>query len=217
MGQEEEEMNKLEIKKLVLGMVSTNCYIVSNQETKEAIVIDPADEAGRIVSYIRNEGLELKAILLTHGHFDHISAIPELTTTYPVHIYCHEREKEVCEDPAKNLSGIMGRKEVAMIPQVLLRDEQQIELIGCKIKVLYTPGHTQGGVCYYFPEEKILFSGDTLFMESVGRTDFPTGNPVTLIRSIQEKLFVLADDVKVYCGHGPSTSIGYEKRYNPFA
>lgn len=209
-------MDKIGIKKLVLGLVSTNCYIVSNTETKEAIVIDPADNAQMIIDYMKENSMECKAILLTHGHFDHMLAACELANTFQVDIYAHEEEKELLMNPELNLSVGMGMRQVSFEPTKVVRDGDELQLAQFCIQVYYTPGHTKGGVCYNFVEEKCLFSGDTLFLESVGRTDLPTGNVATLLHSIKSKLMTLEDDIKVYPGHGPSTSIGYEKENNPY-
>lgn len=210
-------MGHIEIKKLVLGSVSTNCYIVSNRQTKEALIVDPADNADRIREILATNELELKAILLTHGHFDHISAVSELVQTFRVPVYCHEAEKELLEDANLNLSAIMGSDGPCTITASnLVKDNENLELIHEKIQVLHTPGHTKGGACYYFMEEGCIFVGDTIFLESIGRTDFPTGNAAALVKSVQEKLYVLDSNIKLYPGHGPATSIGYEKENNPY-
>ena len=210
-------MSRIEIKKLVLGSVSTNCYIVSNKETKEALIVDPADNAARIRDIIVTNGLDLKAILLTHGHFDHILATSELVQIFRVPVYCHQEEQELLGDANLNLSAMMGRNgDYTIQASNLVQDLEILNLIDEKIQVIYTPGHTKGGACYYFMEEGCMFVGDTIFLESVGRTDFPTGNAATLIGSIQEKLYVLDPTIVLYPGHGPATSIGYEKENNPY-
>lgn len=217
LGREENEMQQIEIKSLVLGPVSTNCYIVWNKTTKEAVIIDPADNADRIREVLVQQQLSLTAILLTHGHFDHIFAVNDLVRMFKVPVYCEESEQEMLMDADLNLSSMMGgRGDYTTVPTNLLKDEEEISLIGCKIKVLHTPGHTKGGACYYFVGEGVIFVGDTIFLESVGRTDFPTGNLASLIQSIQKKLYVLDDEIKLYTGHGPATTIGYEKENNPY-
>ena len=125
-----------------------------------------------------------------------------------------DAEREVLEDPAKNLTGMSG-KSLSLKADRFFKDGEEIRMAGFSIRVIHTPGHTAGGCCYYFPDEGVLFSGDTLFAESIGRTDFPTGSMGTLVRSIQEKLFGLPDETKVYPGHGEETQIRWEKRYNP--
>lgn len=208
-------MGQIEIKSMTLGMVATNCYIIINKENKEALLVDPADNALRISNVIEENGCTLKAILLTHGHFDHIMALNYLKKRYNVPVYAHEEEEDVLKQSSLNLSGSIGQIYTTQA-DVYVKDGEHLKLAGLDVIVLYTPGHTKGGVCYYFPEEKVLMSGDTLFHCSIGRTDFPTGSMSQLVRSVKEQLFVLPDDVQVYPGHDSVTSIGYEKQYNPF-
>lgn len=200
----------------VVGPVSTNCYFLYHKDTKEGIIVDPGDEAGKILAYLKDKEIKLQAILLTHGHFDHIGAVLELKKSFDVPVYAAHAEKEVLLHPQKNLSGQMG-ETISLEADRYLEDGETIELLGQEVRCLLTPGHTCGGMCYYFPKEGIVFSGDTLFQESVGRTDFPTGNMSTLIRSIREKLFVLAPATRVYPGHGMMTSIENEKMFNLYA
>lgn len=208
-------MGQIEIKSMTLGMVATNCYLIFNKENKEALLVDPADNALRISNVIEENGCTLKAILLTHGHFDHIMALNDLKKRYNVPVYAHEEEEDVLKQSSLNLSGSIGQIYTTQA-DVYVKDGEHLKLAGLDVIVLYTPGHTKGGVCYYFPEEKVLMSGDTLFHCSIGRTDFPTGSMSQLVRSVKEQLFVLPDDVQVYPGHDSVTSIGYEKQYNPF-
>ena len=208
-------MGQIEIKSMTLGMVATNCYLIINKENKEALLVDPADNALRISNVIEENGCTLKAILLTHGHFDHIMALNDLKKRYNVPVYAHEEEEDVLKQSSLNLSGSIGQIYTTQA-DVYVKDGEHLKLAGLDVIVLYTPGHTKGGVCYYFPEEKVLMSGDTLFHCSIGRTDFPTGSMSQLVRSVKEQLFVLPDDVQVYPGHDRVTSIGYEKQYNPF-
>ena len=208
-------MGQIEIKSMTLGMVATNCYLIINKETKEALLIDPADNALRISNVIEENVCTLKAILLTHGHFDHIMALNELKKRYNVPVYAHEEEEDVLKHSSLNMSGMIGQIYTTQA-DIYVKDGEHLKLAGLDIIVLHTPGHTKGGVCYYLPEEKVLMSGDTLFHCSIGRTDFPTGSMSQLVRSVKEQLFVLPDDVQVYPGHDSVTSIGYEKQYNPF-
>ena len=208
-------MGQIEIKSMTLGMVATNCYLIINKENKEALLVDPADNALRISNVIEENGCTLKAILLTHGHFDHIMALNDLKKRYNVPVYAHEEEEDVLKQSSLNLSGSIGQIYTTQA-DVYVKDGEHLKLAGLDVIVLYTPGHTKGGVCYYFPAEKVLMSGDTLFHCSIGRTDFPTGSMSQLVRSVKEQLFVLPDDVQVYPGHDSVTSIGYEKQYNPF-
>ena len=208
-------MGQIEIKSMTLGMVATNCYLIINKETKEALLIDPADNALRISNVIEENVCTLKAILLTHGHFDHIMALNELKKRYNVPVYAHEEEEDVLKQSSLNMSGMIGQIYTTQA-DIYVKDGEHLKLAGLDIIVLHTPGHTKGGVCYYLPEEKVLMSGDTLFHCSIGRTDFPTGSMSQLVRSVKEQLFVMPDDVQVYPGHDSVTSIGYEKQYNPF-
>lgn len=206
----------MKIETFVLGDVRTNCYLLINEETKEALVVDPADRADVIVRKLIDEGLTLKAILLTHGHGDHILAVGALKKQFGVKVYAAKAEEALLSDTAQNLSKALFGIEVTVKPDVLLEDGQEFEAAGICLRMLHTPGHTPGGCCYYQAEEKILFSGDTLFCGSIGRTDFPGGSLSQLVRSVKEKLLVLPEDVKVYPGHEEITTIGHEKRYNPY-
>lgn len=208
-------MSTFRMKILVLGMIRTNCYIIYNDETKEAIVIDPADEAEKIEQYIKANDLVCKAILLTHGHFDHILAAEALAGWTGAKLYAHEDEEQLLKDPGMN-SSLSIRRECSLTCDVYLKDQEQLELAGFQIRVIHTPGHTAGGVCYYFPGCAVLISGDTLFRESIGRSDLPTGDGRQLVEAIHNKLMVLEDTVKVYPGHGEATTIGYERDNNVY-
>lgn len=209
-------MGKLQVNSRVIGMIGTNCYLVFQQETREAVVIDPAENAPFILNWCKELQVTPVAVLLTHGHGDHIGGVEDLLRAFRVPVYAGREEEALLKDPYLNLSADFGQA-VSIKDAVLLEDGQELNLLGCTWKVLATPGHTRGSVCYYLEEEKLLFSGDTLFCESYGRTDFPTGSSRELMRSIQEKLLVLPDEVKVYPGHESDTTIGHEKRYNPLA
>ena len=205
----------LRIKSAVLGAVGTNCYLVYNEKTKKAVIVDPADNAPYIKSQCISLGIEPEAILLTHGHFDHIGGAEQLRRLSGAKLYAPLEEKALCMDPYANLSLQFGSKTVVEADQ-WLSDGQKLTLAGIDFLVISTPGHTAGSTCYYVEEAKILLSGDTLFAGSVGRTDFPTGSMGKLVRSVKEKLFVLPDGTKVYPGHGEYTTIGEEKEYNPY-
>ena len=200
---------------MVLGPVQTNCFFLINEDTKELLIIDPADRAQGIIDWILSEGLKPVAILLTHGHFDHIMAVEGLRKEYQIPMYASKDEVEVLANPQLNVSTMMGAY-VSMKADELFADGDVLELAGMKLKVISTPGHTIGSVCFYIEEEKMLISGDTLFEASVGRTDFPTGSSRQLIHSIKTRLFILPEDVNVFPGHGEVTSIAYEKTHNPF-
>ncbi len=201
---------------MILGMVETNCYIVSNDETREAVIIDPADNAQRIFDYISEKQLKPLAILLTHGHFDHILAVPEVRDRYGIQVWLSEQENELMRDPQLNGCDMIGER-ISISGDCFVRDGQRLTFGGMVFEVTATPGHTAGSVCYYMPQVKKLFAGDTLFEGSVGRTDLPTGSMSQLVRSIREKLFVqYEDDTQVLPGHGGATTLGFEKKYNPF-
>ena len=208
-------MNDFRLETLVLGPLQTNTYIIYNNISKEAIVVDPAAEAEKIIKYLKEHDLVCSAIMLTHGHFDHILGVKDLKEATGADIYAHEEEINLLENPNLNASSQVGQAYTVSV-DVPLKDGQILDLIGQKIKVLHTPGHTAGGVCYFFQDENVLISGDTLFQASIGRSDFPTGNGRVLIDSIRSKIMVLDENIDVYPGHGNPTSIGYEKRHNQF-
>lgn len=209
-------MGNIKIEKMVLGMVQTNTWFVINEKTKELILIDPADDAGRIIRKIEADGLKLQGILLTHGHFDHIGAVDDLRAYFKgVQCYAGEKEEKVLENGSYNLSASWAAA-LSIRADRLLRDKETLTLAGFKIKVIETPGHTKGGVCYYLSEEGVLFSGDTLFRTSVGRTDFPTGSMSQIVRSVQYLTENLPGDTVVYPGHQEITTIAYEQRFNPY-
>lgn len=218
-------MADIKIGRMVIGTNQTNCYFLYREGSAEAVVVDPADKGANIYSALQKNGFTVMGILLTHGHFDHIwgldalrdavNAAAESDGREPVPVYASEGEREILKNPRMNISEQAGRA-CSTYADVYVKDGEELNLAGMSIKVIATPGHTEGGCCYYVEEAGILVAGDTIFQESVGRTDFPTGSMSTLVRSVQDKLFILPDDTKVYPGHGDSTTIGHEKRYNPF-
>lgn len=201
-----------------LGDFMTNCYTVYNAVTRDAVLIDPASNARFLNNILVNEQLNCVAILLTHGHYDHIGALPELMELvgHKVPIYASAEEEDVLNDPRKNLSTMLSGQVVTVKPDILLQDDQEIELLDTKLRCFLVAGHTKGGMCYYFAENGILFSGDTLFARSIGRSDFPTGDGIKLVKSIKEKLMTLPDATIVYPGHNERTTIGKERNANPF-
>lgn len=208
-------MDETKIGRMVLGSYQTNCYFVYQEEDKRAIVIDPADQGAKIYDTLTRNGFTIEAILLTHGHFDHIWGTKELREAAGVKLYALDAEKVLCEDSHNNVSDMTGRP-YTVVPDEYLTDGAEMTLAGMHFQVIATPGHTIGSCCYYFPEAGFVVSGDTLFAESVGRTDFPTGSMSSIVRSIRERLYVLPKETKVYPGHGDSTTIGHEIQYNPF-
>lgn len=217
MPERDGNMSDIRINRCVLGAVSTNCYLVYNESTRKAVVVDPADNA----SYILNRCNELQitpvAILLTHGHFDHILAAADVSRAFHVKIYASETEDAMLADTSLNLSGDWGSPQTSFHADVLLHDGDALDLIGFQWMVIETPGHTSGSVCFYIPEEDVLFAGDTLFCESYGRTDLPTGSSRQLVASILNKVFALPEQTMVYPGHGDTTTVGNEKQSNPIA
>ena len=208
-------MGELKIGRIVMGMCQTNCYFVYEEGKDRVLLFDPADKGSYIYSALKDKGFTVGAILLTHGHFDHIWGVEEIRELSGAKVYAYEKEKELCEDASLNVSKGAGRACVVKADQYV-KDGGEITEAGITCRLLATPGHTSGSCCYYFEADKILISGDTLFQESVGRTDLPTGSMGTLVRSVKDKLFPLPDEVKVYPGHGEATTIGHEKKYNPF-
>ena len=200
----------------VVGPIQTNCYFLYREDTKDCLIIDPGYEADKIGAYVQKKQLHVTGILLTHGHFDHITAADEVRKKFQTKIYASKEEEELLADPGKNVSVMMG-DSVGLKADVWLEDGQELEMLGETMRCILTPGHTSGGMCFYFPNACMLFSGDTLFQESVGRTDFPTGSSRELIRSVREKLLVLPEAVRVYPGHGMMTTIRDEQMFNPYA
>lgn len=208
-------MRKVHIKTLVLGIVQSNCYIVNSPNSREAVVIDPGDSPYIIEKHLKENDLECKAILLTHGHFDHIAAAPELKRLTSAPIYAHKAEEELLMNPKLNASAHMGN-EISVNPDIFFKDKEVFDEAGLSWQVIYTPGHTAGGICFYLPKEGIIFTGDTLFHESIGRTDLPAGDHRQLIEAIHNQLLTLDNSTEVYPGHGRPTTISHEKKNNPF-
>ena len=205
---------KIEI--FVTGIISTNCYLVINEETKEAVVVDPAGVPKKMAAYIEENGLTIKAALLTHAHFDHIMGLDKLMELYgKMPVYVEESDLPLLNEADKNESTVYTAGYSYKGGDVI-HDNDVLSLIGYDFKVIHTPGHTAGGVCYYVQSENVLFSGDTLFCGSVGRSDFATSSTSDLIRSIKEKLFLLPDETIVYPGHMGATTIENEKYNNPY-
>ena len=209
-------MIQMQVEHLAVGPVQTNCYLAINKETKEAIIIDPGDDADRIGMRLKQLEAKPVAILLTHGHVDHAGAAKTLAAQYDILVYDHEKEAKTLEDSRMNLSGPLAGGATTYHVDVFLQDEQELTLAGLHMRVLFTPGHTPGGCCYYFPREDVLFSGDSLFCGSVGRTDFPGGSMRTLVDSVCNKLMSLPENTIVYPGHDIETTIEQERMYNPF-
>lgn len=198
--------------RFILGDLVTNSYLLANEETKNAILFDAPAEAEKILSYIEKKGFNLKSIFLTHAHFDHILALNELKEKTGAKVFLHTEEEKYLNDPEFNLSKNYCLKKIS--DYSLLNDGDEILAEGIKIKVIHTPGHTTGSVCYLI--DNLLISGDTLFAGAIGRYDFPLGSLEAELNSIKSKLMVLDDEIKVYPGHGFSTTIGKQRKENPY-
>lgn len=209
-------MKEITVRNLVLGMLGTNCWLLQNPADGALLIVDPAASPERIIAEADAMGGRPAAVLLTHGHYDHMLAACAVRDHYGIPVYIHEREQEILKDAEKNLSALWSRPYTMQADRTV-REGDVLELAGMKIHVIETPGHTAGSVCYYLPEQKLLLSGDTLFCESYGRYDFPTSSGRELIASVKRLLEELPEDVKVCPGHNEPTEIGHEKRYNPLA
>jgi glyoxylase-like metal-dependent hydrolase (beta-lactamase superfamily II) len=205
----------MKIHSLVVGPLAVNCTILDN-EKGNCIIFDAGDDASEIDDFLVENSLKPVMLLNTHGHFDHVGAVEYFRKKYNIPFYIN-REDEFLVKSASKISEMYGLPPVD-IPKVdeHLSDGDILEFGDCKIKTIGTPGHSPGGVCFYIEELNLLIAGDTLFRDSIGRTDFPYANHDLLIRSIKDKLFVLDDNTNVITGHGEFTTIGHEKRYNPF-
>ncbi len=199
---------------LKLGALETNCYIIADEATREAIIIDAPDHPEKIVDFLKGHDLKPVKIILTHGHFDHILALGKLKEMLNIPAFIHKNGEAFLTDCLLNLTHYVNIEFTPPKVDGFLNDGDIITFGDTKIKVIHTPGHTSDCICLSFDD--ILISGDTLFYRSVGRVDHPTGNMREEINSIKEKLFVLDDNTKVYPGHGPSTTIGEERRENPY-
>ncbi|MCL2865166.1 MAG: MBL fold metallo-hydrolase [Lachnospiraceae bacterium] len=206
----------MKIETFVLSIAMTNCYLAIHENTNECLLVDLPDHDPKLIDHIKNNHLKVKGILLTHGHFDHIMGVKTFLETFPVPVYAHLAEKDILSDPAKNLSLHYSNQSYSLKHITFLDDQQRFQLAGFDITAIPIPGHTPGGCCYYFAKEHILFSGDTLFHQSVGRTDFPGGDANLLRTSIQTKLLTLPENTKVFPGHMQPTTIKNETKSNPF-
>ena len=205
----------MDVYSLVVGAIQENCYIAVTQANR-AVIVDPGDDADYISSVLKEKKLTPAAILLTHGHFDHIGAVKELAAAWNVSVYAAKAEEKLLGSGRLNRAGFRyGNDErFEVTADVWLEDGDRVTVDELEFTVIATPGHTAGSVCYSVPGR--LFSGDTLFSMGVGRWDFPDGDGAALIAGIHEKLMVLPDQTQVFPGHGPATSIGNERLGNPY-
>lgn len=200
---------------LPVGMIQTNCYIVGCDETKECAIIDPGGHPGRILAEVERRGLKVKVILNTHGHFDHTDANGALVQATGAPLAIHPEDRPLLEaSGGAAWFGVYANTSPA--PDLELHEGDKLEVGQLCFQVLHTPGHTPGHVCFYEAEQKVLFDGDVLFNQGVGRADLPGGDWLQLLDSIQHALMVLPEETVVYSGHGPATTIGEEKRLNPY-
>lgn len=204
----------LYIHQLTVGLIETNCYLIVDPVSQSALCIDPGGDASKILNYCKKNHLTIDRILLTHGHYDHIGAVNAIVDILDVPVWIHLDDVEMAMQPQQNLSSWFTIPYQIDTYLNYFDLDRPVSFSGYEIKILHTPGHTAGSVC--FLSDSFLISGDTLFRNSIGRTDFPGSNTETLIRSIKERLLPLPDSVIVYPGHGMKTTIGHEKKRNPF-
>lgn len=196
------------IRRYILGSIQTNCYLVFDK--KSGILIDPAVFEQKILDFIKKENLKIEYILLTHGHFDHISGAAAFAKKLSAKICLHQDDLLLTRGLARNVGRIWGYKSKSFQPDIFLEDGQKFKVGDLEFEVIHTPGHSEGGVCFYFEKQKVIFSGDTLFAGSYGRTDLPGGDEEKIFESIK-KLLKLPPETKVYPGHGEETKVGEER------
>ncbi len=197
-----------------VGYIATNCYLVINEETHHGVIVDPGGDAERIMGVAEKENVKIDAIFLTHGHGDHIMALSEVKECTGATVYISAEDADMLLDPVRNLTAFIGGKAGTTKADKFFNDGDEVEEAGIKFKIMATPGHTPGGICIMTGD--VVFCGDTVFAESIGRTDFPGGSYKQLLKSIKDKILTLNDDVKLLPGHGPATTVGWERRRNPF-
>lgn len=205
----------MKIYPMVVGPVQVNCYILSREG--RAVIVDPGDSAQKILNYLNTHRLTVEAILLTHGHFDHIGAVNELAQVLKVPVYAHKKEQAYFDEPGLNLSTMIYQNLVLAktLDIRYLADGGCLDIIGTRCQIFHVPGHTLGSICFYFEKEGVVFTGDTLFSYSIGRTDFPKGSHDQLVAAIKDKLLVLPGDTVVYPGHNEATTISQQIAGNP--
>ena len=206
------------IDSIVLGDFLTNFYILRDSQNQTyCIIIDPGLQPQPLLDFLQNNNLKPLAVILTHGHADHFAGLSALKQNFPqIKVHIHKLDADMLADPYANLSLLAAAKLSAQPPDTLLSDGDSIDIAGINLTVLHTPGHTPGGISLYSKQDNIVFTGDALFAESIGRTDFPSGDTDQLLKSIKQKLLTLPEDTNVYPGHGPKTSIRNEKAHLPF-
>ncbi len=208
----------MKIEHLILGAYQTNCYILrSNESAKDCLIIDTGLEADELIDFLQQQNLNPVAVVLTHGHIDHIIGLVALRSRFPeMKVYIHSLDAGMLTGEKDNLSFLAGVQFSSEPTDFTLEEGDVIELADIKLDVIHTPGHSPGGICLYSKDDGIVFVGDTLFADSIGRTDMPSGNGPQLIKNIKEKLLTLPNETICYPGHGPETTIAQEKANNPF-
>jgi glyoxylase-like metal-dependent hydrolase (beta-lactamase superfamily II) len=211
----EADVTELMVRGIVVGVFAENCWVVGSRRTREGIVIDPGDQPEEILALARDMGVTVKAIANSHAHLDHILGVRGVQAETGATFLLHQQDLEIARGAAESASRWLGRPvEPPPEPDALLSDGDEVEVQGLKLRVLHTPGHTQGSVSFY--TEGMLFSGDTLFRGSIGRTDLPGGNYEQEMSSIVDRLLALPDETVVLPGHMDETRIGHERQTNPF-
>ncbi|MBR1454929.1 MAG: MBL fold metallo-hydrolase [Lachnospiraceae bacterium] len=206
-----EDNKNFDLNIIVIPLVDTNCYVLTHNN--KALLVDAGGAGDEIINFIKNHNLVLESILLTHGHYDHIEALDNIVDEFPkVYIYANINEKRVIEDMKLNLMGYNLKEET--LKKINYIDEINLNILDLNIKVLFTPGHTIGSTSYYISDLDILFSGDTLFLDSYGRCDLPTGDMKEIVKSVALKIMMLPDKTTVYPGHGDKTTISYERKHS---
>jgi hydroxyacylglutathione hydrolase len=204
------------IRTLLVGLLQTNCYVIGDEATREGAVIDPGGDPDPILAAIEAEGLRIRYVLNTHAHFDHMAANEPLLAASSAPLALHPADMELLTTGGgARWFGLLSSLHSPNV-DVELSDDQELTVGELRVKVLHTPGHSPGHVAFFLPKEGVLFSGDALFQHSIGRSDLPGGDHATLVASIRHKLLPLPDETAVYPGHGPATTIGAERRHNPF-
>ena len=206
----------LTLTRFTVGPLQENCYLLSNPDSKQAVLIDPGDEAARLLQALRDEGLNLQAVWLTHAHFDHIGALADIEAELEIPVYLHPADLPLYQNAAQ-AAGLweISFKQPKTVP-LELAAAQILTFGDTEVHCLFTPGHAPGHSAFYLPSEQFVLAGDALFQGSIGRTDLPLGNHAQLLESLKTNLLTLPDETVVYPGHGPETTIGREKQSNPF-
>ena len=202
----------------ILGDFQTNSYVLTaSQDSKDCLVIDTGLEAEALIGYLDENQLNPVAVVLTHGHADHVVGVEDLREKFPdIKVVIHKDDAEMLTRPTLTMSTLAGRMLKTAAAEVIIENEGPIEFAGINLEVIHTPGHTRGGICLYSAADGVVFAGDTLFATSIGRTDLPGGNYDQLIEGIKTKLLTLPEETKVFTGHGPATTIATEKKFNQY-